>query len=158
MNSILEARNMRHKHKKECVTYSKWLLNHPHYTGAQELSLHSVWARLHSKHIWIQCWCCCIKKPCRAGYRYLSHQATSLEDDVEDGRPLNESKDNEETASVTDWRPADGGWKLHSSSGTEGAETHLKSIIKKKACRDKRGWIVPKRPTLRITILPLGVA
>ena len=108
------------------------LLNHPHCTATRELSPRNVWVLLHSKHICLQHKYQFVSRACKAIYRYLSHQAFSLNDDVEDGCPLNASDADEVPTSMWDWRPSDGGWKLHSSSGTDGAETHLQTM--------KRHW------------------
>ncbi len=84
-------------------------------SAAQQTYLNQVWAMtsiLRSK-LWM------------AVYKYLSHHPVSLEDEARDGCPVNECKEDAETTSVPDWRLADGVWKLHSSRGTEGAETHL---------------------------------
>lgn len=98
--------------------------NRPHCTEAREPLPRNVWVQLRSKHIWMECECCNNAMNFITDYKYLSHQVLSLVSEVGAWCPLNESN-GVETTSETFWRHADDDWQLQSSSGTEGAETHL---------------------------------
>lgn len=104
--------------------------NRPHCTEAQELLPRNAWVLLHSKRTSKKCQYCQSDNEGNAAYMYRSHQMLSLKEEVaevaETDRPLLKSKGDKETTSATAWTPGDCGcWKLHSSRGTDGADTHL---------------------------------